>query len=90
MAGHYGRPRRGLPIGRWAADRQRQWALFVFSLVTSSLYASIPHCTEVARRRRIVLYNQQQDEVYSLAGIPTLVAAPARAPPSRRRFFRRK
>lgn len=64
--------------------------LLVFSLVSSSLNESLPYCSEVARRRGIVLYDQEQDEVYSPAGVPTAAAAPAPPSPSRRRFFRRK
>jgi hypothetical protein len=64
--------------------------LFVFALVVSSLNESIPYCTEVARRRRIVLYDPVQDEVYSPAGIPMVAAVPATPSSSHRRFFRRK
>jgi hypothetical protein len=64
--------------------------LLVFSLVSSSLNESLPYCTEVARRRGIVLYDPEQDEVYSPAGVPTAAAAPAPPSPSRQRFFRRK
>jgi hypothetical protein len=64
--------------------------LVVFSLVSSTLYESIPYCTEVARRRRIVLYDQEQEEVYSPAGIPTKAAASEPTSSSRRRFFRRR
>jgi hypothetical protein len=39
--------------------------VFVFSLGVTSLAESIPYCTEVARRRGIVLYDQEQAEVYS-------------------------
>jgi hypothetical protein len=50
--------------------------LLVFSLVSTSLDESIPYCAEVARRHRIVLYDQEQDEVYSPAGISARAAAP--------------
>ncbi|TDD29769.1 hypothetical protein E1218_03105 [Kribbella turkmenica] len=64
--------------------------LFVFSLGLRSLSESIPYCTEVARRRGIVLYDQEQEEVYSPAGIPAVVSAPAHASSPRRWFFRRR
>lgn len=64
--------------------------LFVFSLGLTSLAESIPYCTEVARRRGIVLYDPEQEEVYSPASIPTAAPAQALAPSSRRWFFRRK
>jgi hypothetical protein len=61
----------------------------VFSLVSNSLNESIPYCVEVARRRRIVLHDREQNEVYSTANVPRLAkAAPATS--SGRRFFRRK
>ncbi|WP_148256543.1 hypothetical protein [Kribbella flavida] len=64
--------------------------LFVFSLGVSSLTESIPYCIEVARRRGIVLYDQEQAEVYSPAGIPRAAAVPAPASSSRWRFIRRR
>jgi hypothetical protein len=64
--------------------------LFVFSLRVSTLEESIPYCTDVARRRGIVLFDPEQEEVYSPAGIPSGAAPPVSAAPSRRRFFRRK
>jgi hypothetical protein len=63
--------------------------LFVFSLAANTLEESIPYCTEVARRRGIVLFDQEQDEVYSPAGVPASSPPPAQSAPSRRRFFRR-
>lgn len=64
-------PRADVPLIANAAG-----PLFIFSLGVSSLTESIPCCTEVARRRGIVLYDQEQDEVYAPAAIPTAAAAP--------------
>lgn len=64
--------------------------LFVFGLGLTTLEESIPYCTDVARRRGIVLFDQEQEEVYSPEGIPGRAAPPVSADPSRSRFFRRR
>jgi hypothetical protein len=62
--------------------------LLVFSLRVSTLEESIPYCADVARRRGIVLFDQDKEEVYSPEGIPCGAARPVAATPSRRRLVR--
>lgn len=64
--------------------------LLVFGLGLSALEESIPYCTDVARRRGIVLFDQEQEEVYSPEGVPGGAAPPVSVDPPHRRFFRRR